>query len=123
MTSDLLQQREQLRRAECNTYNPEDFPGSRRWLRHDQAEKALRDFDAAHPEILVELRRQCATQAKIHVAGRGWGDYSPVVWEGDATRPDAEIIAEMRALLAAATHVDTQPTDDQLVAAIQKVRG
>lgn len=49
-------QRAKLVRAEYNSYSPEHFPGSRPWLRHQQDEKALQAFDAAHPEIAAKIQ-------------------------------------------------------------------
>lgn len=49
-------QREVLASADYNTYSPDDFPGSKRYNEHQKAEKALREFDAAHPEIKAALQ-------------------------------------------------------------------
>lgn len=44
-------QRDSLVQAEYNTYSPDAFPGSKRWLANKAARDALAAFDAAHPEI------------------------------------------------------------------------
>ena len=49
---------------------------------------------------------------KIYLSSRGWGDYSPVEWIGDITRPDAEIIAECHSLLANGHDVDKPDQSD-----------
>lgn len=49
--SSLKGQREALVQAEYNTYSPDAFPGSKRWLANKAARDALAAFDAAHPEI------------------------------------------------------------------------
>lgn len=41
--------REALAIEVYNTYSPDDFPGSKRWLAHKRATDALAAFDAAHP--------------------------------------------------------------------------
>ncbi len=49
---DLKVQRAELAKVEYNSYDPENFPGSKGWLKNQQARRALDAFDAAHPEIL-----------------------------------------------------------------------
>lgn len=49
-------QREALASADYNTYSPENFPGSKRYNEHIVAEKALKAFDIAHPEIKAALQ-------------------------------------------------------------------
>lgn len=60
-TDDLKHTREDLAHKVENLYCPDDFPGSRAWRAHLAAERALRDFDAAHPEIVAEIRAARAT--------------------------------------------------------------
>ena len=43
---------------------------------------------------------------KIYLSSRGWGDYSPLNWTGDITRPDADILAECKDLLINGCDVD-----------------
>ncbi len=57
-------------------------------------------------------REKAAKTARIHLSSRGWGDYSPVEWTGDITRPDAEILAECRAELENGHDVDTPNQSD-----------
>ena len=47
--------REELRLAEYNSYDPDNFPGSRGWRANQAARKALADYDAAHPELVAEI--------------------------------------------------------------------
>lgn len=77
---------------------------------------------AEHP---VRIARAAAIQAadavrvEIILSSRGWGDYSPVRWSGDITRPDAEIAAECRQQLAREHDVDQpNPSDADLLAMI-----
>ena len=56
-TTDLMAIRTELARTEANLYT-DAFPGSKPWLRHNTAYKALVAFDAAHPEIAAEAGRQ-----------------------------------------------------------------
>ena len=61
-TMDPAAQRAALAAAEYNSYDPEHFPGSKGWRRHQQARQALAAFDAAHPDFLAAA--QMARQAK-----------------------------------------------------------
>ena len=36
-------------------YSPDSFPGSPDWQEHRQAEQALKNFDADHPEIIASI--------------------------------------------------------------------
>lgn len=56
----LKAERRDLVAAELNTYGPDDFPGSRRWQAHHRAELAVKDFDAAHPEVLAAIKAERA---------------------------------------------------------------
>lgn len=61
--------------------------------------------------------------AKIYLSSRGWGDYSPVEWIGDITRPDVEILADCRALLINGHDADERnQTDDQIMSKITSAR-
>ncbi len=51
-------------------------------------------------------------QVTISLSLRGWGDYSPVEWCGDITRPDAEILGECKALLISGHDVDNPNQSD-----------
>jgi len=64
-----------------------------------------------------------AKQVSIYLSSRGWGDFSPVEWRGDITRPDAEILAECREWLAKSHDVD-QPfqSDDEIMGKISRAR-
>jgi hypothetical protein len=63
---DLQADRRTLATTEYNLYDPEHFPGSRGWLAHDRAVRALQAFDAAHPEIVaaLEVARAAADHAR-----------------------------------------------------------
>ena len=51
-------QREALVMAERGSYSPDAFPGSRQWLANKRAADALAEFDAAHPELVAELKAE-----------------------------------------------------------------
>ena len=84
---------------------------------------------ATHPAKLAQdaqdaiKREQERKQVTIYLSSRGWGDYGPVEWIGDITRPDVEILAECKTELATGYDVD-QPgqTDDQILARITSAR-
>jgi hypothetical protein len=70
-------QREALAQAESRSYDPEDFPGSARWLTHQRHERALQAFDAAHPEIVSAINERAAVSRKS-----GYEDLSEFVRMG-----------------------------------------
>lgn len=84
--------------------------------------RAARDAEFAELEKAVAARKTNPVKT-IYLSSRGWGDYSSVQWTGDVTRPDSEIVAECRALLAAGHDVDNRDqTEEQLLAKIAKAR-
>ena len=52
----LKRERQVLADKAYNTYSPSNYPGSRAWRANMAAEAALEAFDAAHPEIVAEIR-------------------------------------------------------------------
>jgi len=59
---ELTAQRAELAKAEYNSYDPGNYPGSKGWMKNKQARLALEAFDIAHPEILAA--NQAARGAK-----------------------------------------------------------
>ena len=60
---------------------------------------------------------------KIYISSRGWGEFSPVEWIGDASTPTYVIIAEARKLMADSNDVDSiNQSDDELSATIEKAK-
>lgn len=59
-THPLRVERLALKRAAADAYSPDNFPGSKAWLDHSAAEKALREFDGAHPEVLASIKAEKA---------------------------------------------------------------
>lgn len=83
----------------------------------------VEDYDARMAPIRKAEAELKAKTVRIYLSSRGWGDYSPVEWLGDITRPDAEIISECKQRLAAAYDVDhPNQSDDELLAKIAKAR-
>jgi hypothetical protein len=70
----LRKQRRQLADNDYNTYSPDDFPGSKRWNEHNAAEKALRAFDAAHPEVKAALQAKKDAKASKRLNADIWND-------------------------------------------------
>lgn len=68
MSNDLMATRMQLARTEADLYT-DAFPGSKPWMRHNAALKALTAFDAAHPEIAAEAKRVAEEARKARYAG------------------------------------------------------
>jgi len=85
------------------------------WANHPA--KADQDRKAA------EKAAEAAKQVRIYLSSRGWGDYSACEWHGDITRPDAEILAECKRLLATGYDVDQyNQSDDEIMGKIAKAR-
>lgn len=59
---------------------------------------------------------------KIYLSSRGWGDYSPVEWIGDITRPDAEIIVECQHMIETGHDVDKNLSDAEIKEKITAAR-
>ena len=60
---------------------------------------------------------------RIYLSSRGWGDFSPVEWVGDITRPDQEIMLECRNLLKTGHDIDKPNQNDRdLIEKIKKSR-
>lgn len=78
------------------------------------------------PQADEEQRLRDAQKAKIvsvRLSSRGWGDFSPVEWRGDITRPTTEILAECKGLLANGHDVDfPNRGDEEIIADIEKAR-
>lgn len=60
--------------------------------------------------------------SKITIASCGWGDYSPVVWDGDINQPANIIINECMHLLAGATDVDIMPSMAEVAYMVQRAQ-
>ena len=70
MTTTLAEQRAELAKKENYTYDPANFPGSQGWRANQLARRALSEFDAAHPEILAQIKadreaKDAANRARI----------------------------------------------------------
>ena len=72
MDQELLAQRQALAETEYDLYSSDSFPGSKTWRQHNAALVALRDFDAAHPEIIAEIKRARAISAHTTAQELGW---------------------------------------------------
>lgn len=77
------------------------------------------DFAAwqSHP-IYLALKEAREREVTISLSSRGWGDYSPLTWTGDSTRPIAEIVEECLALLKNGRDVDRPDQSREEVAAV-----
>ena len=63
-----------------------------------------------------------ARTIKIYLSSRGWGDYSPCEWRGDIARPDAEILAECKKLLAGYDVDQANQSDNEILSKISAAR-
>lgn len=73
--------------------------------------------DRMEAEREAEMR-----QGRIYLSSRGWGDFSPVEWVGDITRPAAEIEAECASRLAEANDVDTPLGTEEIAAKVAEAK-
>lgn len=64
----LREQRAALVRAECNSYDPENFPGSKGWRKNKADAEAISAFDVAHPEVIAEIRDEAAAKKAAEAA-------------------------------------------------------
>ena len=64
MTEALRAEREILASEAYNTYDPDNFPGSRAYMANMAAERALAAFDSEHPEIAATIEAEKAAEAK-----------------------------------------------------------
>ena len=46
-----------LDNAVSNSYDPEDFPGSKNWKIHHAARIKLEEFEKANPELVEDIRK------------------------------------------------------------------
>lgn len=78
---------------------------------------------AIHPARLQEIKKaeakaiEAKKTRRIYLSSRGWGDYSPVEWIGNITRPATEIFAECKHLLETGYDVDRPDLPDEKILA------
>lgn len=65
--NELNQKRENLVVAVYNTYDPDNFPGSRAWRANVVAQQSLDNFDADHPEVLTAIEAEQAAERKAEI--------------------------------------------------------
>jgi len=68
----LKTERTNLAEIAFELYNPENFPGSTAWRKWNDAEKALEAFDAAHPEIIAEIKAARKAKDAATAERVGW---------------------------------------------------
>lgn len=56
--TNLIDEYQALRQTEQSLYGPDNFPGSKAWLRYDEARRATRAFEAAHPDVVAAWRQR-----------------------------------------------------------------
>ena len=57
-------QRERLATDEYNLYSENNYPGSAKWHRWNDAVQALKEFDAAHPAIVAAIKARFDAKEK-----------------------------------------------------------
>ena len=72
METQLTAARTNLAEIAYDLYSPENFPGSTAWRKCNVAEKALEAFDAAHPEIIAEIKAARQAKAAATAERVGW---------------------------------------------------
>ena len=78
-------------------------------------------IEADKKEAEREARKaRCVT---VYLSSRGWGDFSPLTWYGDITRPDVDILAECQKLLKRGDDIDhPNQSDEDILGKIHKAR-
>lgn len=93
-------------------------------------ESAIVDYES-HKSAIHDKQTAAAAAAKllaantitVYLSSRGWGDYGALEWIGDQRRPDAEILAECKHLLATGHDVDEPAqTDEQILSKLAAAR-
>jgi hypothetical protein len=64
----LISQRKALTDAAALWYDPCAFPGSKAYKAYAAKEQAVRDFDAAHPEVIAHIEAAKTARAAARVA-------------------------------------------------------
>ena len=72
METNLKNQRRDLAETVYNLYSPDNFPGSRAWIECNNARKELAAFDAAHPEIIAQIKDDQAAKSRQVADDAGW---------------------------------------------------
>ncbi len=65
-------EREKLAMNVSLAYSPDDFPGSKGWLECQKLQKELDAFDAAHPEIIAQIKADQDAKNKKAAKDAGW---------------------------------------------------
>lgn len=68
----LIETRKDLAWAASMARDGSAFPGSRRWLAAQEAERPLSDFDAAHPEVVTEINAREVVARRARLAARDY---------------------------------------------------
>ncbi|MEL6107761.1 MAG: hypothetical protein AAFU85_17175, partial [Planctomycetota bacterium] len=80
-----------------------------------------KDYDERMRPIIEaerdEARKRDARMITVHLSSRGWGDYSPLTWNGDCETPADQIVAECQELLEQGHDVDNRNQSDAEIAA------
>ena len=98
-------------------YNPNGL-----WAGMDEA-WAYHPAKIKADQLAAAKAAEAAKQVSIYLSSRGWGDYPACKWEGDITRPDAEILAECKHLLFTGHLIDhVNQADDEILAKIAQAR-
>ena len=69
---ELIEQRKALSGAVSMSYSPDDFPGSREWRETQELQGKLKEFDAAHPGIIAEIKAEKKAKDAAVAKKAGW---------------------------------------------------
>lgn len=91
------------------------------WVGDDEmwATHPLNAILRAEEYVRREIDRRTVS---VYLSSRGWGDYSPVEWIGDITRPDSEILSECQRLLKGYDVDQPHQSDDEIISKITQAR-
>jgi len=54
------------------SYSPDDFPGSTEWVRTQNLQKKVCEFDLEHPEIIAEIKAAKKSKDAAIAKKAGW---------------------------------------------------
>ena len=70
------------------------------------------------------IGREDLGKGRVYLSSCGWGDFSPVTWDGDLSLADDAIILACRGELDRGIDVDLpNPSDDEILEKVNKERG
>jgi hypothetical protein len=61
-----------LRQTASDAYDERAFPGTARWVRANEADRLVAEYEAEHPEAVAEINRRWVEAREARLAGRDY---------------------------------------------------